>query len=267
MPVAPRRIHPTAVIDPAAWLAEDIVVGPYAVVEGPVIVGPASRIGPHAHLIGPLRLGRNTTIHTGAVLGDRPQHLKFADPPTGVVAGENNVFREDVTVHSGSLPAGTVIGNNNYLMVNSHVAHDCELGNDIIMANGALLAGHCLVGDGAFFSGNCAIHQFSQVGRLAMLSGGATLSKDLPPFCMAEGRNRLVGVNVVGMKRAGLSAAQINAVREAYRILFMQSQVLTAALEQVERTLGEIDVVAELLEFVHGSKRGIIVLGSYGAAA
>ena len=264
---APPRIHPTAVIDPAAWLADDLSVGPYAVIEGPVIVGPGSKIGPHAHLIGPLRLGRDTAVHTGAVLGDRPQHVKFTGEPTGVVAGNGNVFREHVTVHAGMLPEGTTLGDNNYIMAAAHVAHDCRLGDGIIMCNGSLLAGHCVIGNGAFISGNCATHQFTQVGRLAMLSGGATITRDLPPFLMAEGRNRVVGVNVVGMRRAGLSNAQINGVREAYRILFKQGKVLPAALEQADRALGATDTVAELLEFVRGSKRGIILLSGYGTAA
>jgi UDP-N-acetylglucosamine acyltransferase len=264
---SPPRIHPTAIIDPVACLASDVTVGPYTVIDGPVTLGPGCRVGPQAHLIGPLTLGANNIIHTGAVLGEQPQHLKFTDPPTAVVIGDGNVFREHVTVHAGTKPAGTRLGDNNYLMVNSHVAHDCKLGDGVILANGALLAGHCSIADGAFFSGNCAIHQFSQIGRLAMISGGATLSKDLPPFFMAEGRNRVVGVNVVGMRRAGLSVDQITAVREAYRILFLQRKVLPAAVEQIERALGHSDVVAELLAFIRGSTRGIILLGEYGTAA
>jgi UDP-N-acetylglucosamine acyltransferase len=267
MASASPRIHPTAVIDSAARLADDVSVGPYTIIDGPVNLGPGCRVAAHAHLIGPLTLGRKNLVHTGVVIGDRPQHMKFTDQSTGVVIGNGNVFREQVTVHSGSLPEGTRIGDNNFLMVNSHVAHDCRLGDNIILANGALLAGHCLIGDGAFFSGNCAIHQFTQIGRLAMLSGGATLSKDLPPFVMAEGRNRLVGVNVVGMKRAGLPAAEINAIREAYRMLFMQQKLLPTAMEQVERVLGEFETVVELLAFVRGSKRGVIMLGGYGNAA
>lgn len=267
MASASPRIHPTAIIDSAACLADDVTVGPYTIIDGPVTLGPGCRVAAHAHLIGPLNVGRNNLLHTGVVIGDRPQHMKFTDASTGVVIGNDNVFREQVTVHSGSLPEGTRIGDNNFLMVNSHVAHDCLLGQNIILANGALLAGHCLIGDGAFFSGNCAIHQFTQVGRLAMLSGGATLSKDLPPFVMAEGRNRLVGVNVIGMKRAGLAAAEINAIREAYRMLFMQQKLLPTAMEQVERVLGEFETVVELLAFVRGSKRGVIMLGGYGNAA
>ena len=152
-------------------------------------------------------------------------------------------------------------------MANAHVAHDCQLANRVIVCNGALLAGHCIVEDGVFVSGNCAVHQFLRLGRLSMLSGGATISKDLPPFCICEGRNRLVGINIVGMKRAGLTAAQINGVREAYRVLFMQGKLLPVGVEQAERALGETDTVAELLTFVRGSKRGVIALAGYGTAA
>jgi UDP-N-acetylglucosamine acyltransferase len=267
MASAQHRVHPSAVIDPAAVLADDVTVGPYAIIEGPVTLGPGCRVGPHVHLIGPVTLGAHNILHTGAVLGDRPQHLKFNDAPTGVVCGDGNVFREQATVHSGTLEEGTRLGDNNYIMVNAHIAHDCRLSNNAIVCNGTLLAGHCTVEDGVFMSGNCAIHQFSRLGRLAMLSGGATTTRDLPPFCVGEGRNRLVGVNVVGMRRAGMNNAQINAVREAYRILFMQHKVLPVGLEQVERTLGDVDSVRELLAFVRESKRGVIMLGGYGNAA
>jgi UDP-N-acetylglucosamine acyltransferase len=261
------RIHPTAIIDPAARLADDVTVGPYTVIDGPVTLGPGCKVGPHAHLIGPLTLGANNVIHAGAVLGDRPQHLKFTDPPTEVVIGDCNVFREHATVHGGTLPEGTRMGSHNYVMASAHVAHDCTLGSHIVLCNGALVGGHCLLADGAFISGNCAIHQFSQIGRLAMLSGGATISRDLPPFLMGEGRNRVVGVNVVGMRRAGMPSDQINAVREAYRILFLQRMVLPAALEHIERAVGNVEAVAELLAFVRASKRGIILLSGYGQAA
>jgi UDP-N-acetylglucosamine acyltransferase len=264
---SPPQIHPTAVIDPAARFAADVTVGPYAIVDGPVTLGPGCRVGPHAHLVGPLTLGANNIVHTGAVLGDRPQHLKFTDLPTGVIAGDDNVFREHVTVHSGSRPGGTRIGDNNFFMVNSHIAHDCVVCNQVIMCNGSLIAGHCTLEDGAFISGNCAAHQFSRIGRLSMMSGGATISRDLPPFMVCSSRNRMVGVNVVGMKRAGLSGDQINAVREAYRILYLQRKVLPAAVEHIQRSLGDVDTVAELLAFTRASQRGIILLSGTGEAA
>jgi UDP-N-acetylglucosamine acyltransferase len=261
------RIHRTAVVHPTAQLADDVTIGPYVVIDGSVTLGPGCVIQAHAHLIGPLTLGRNNVIHTGAVLGDRAQHLRYDGAPTGVTAGDDNVFREHVTVHQGTQPGGTRLGHKNYLMAHAHVAHDCHLGDGCIFANGALLAGHCDLGDGVFISGNCAVHQFTLIGRLAMMSGGATVSRDLPPFFMVEGRNRLVGVNVVGMRRAGLTNDQIQAVREAYRILFMQRKVLPAAIEQIEQTLGQVDVVAELVAFIRASKRGIISSCGYGNAA
>ncbi len=261
------RIHPTAIIDPAARLADDVTIGPYAVIEGPVEVGPGCAVRPHAHLIAPLTLGRNNLVGTGAVLGDRGQHLRYDGPGTGVVIGDDNVFREHVTVHNGTAENGTRVGHRNYFMANSHVAHDCLVGDGCIFANGALLAGHVTVEDGVFISGNCAVHQFTRVGRLAMMSGGSTTSKDIPPFFMTEGRNRLVGVNVVGLRRAGLDNEAIQAVREAYRILYMQRKVLPAAVEMIERTLGGFEVVAELLTFIRTSKRGVISSCGYGHAA
>jgi UDP-N-acetylglucosamine acyltransferase len=261
------RVHPSAVIDPAARLAADVTVGPYAVIEGPVVLGPGCVIRPHVHLIGPLTLGRDNVVGTGTVLGDRPQHVRFDGAPTGVVAGDGNVFREHVTVHSGTLPEGTRIGHKNYFMAHSHVAHDCRLGDQCILANGALLGGHVEVAGGVFISGNCAVHQFSRIGRLAMMSGGATISKDIPPFFMVEGRNRLVGVNVVGLRRAGMDNADIQAIREAYRILYMQRKVLPAAVEAIEHSLGGAAVVAELVAFIRDSKRGIISSCGYWHAA
>jgi UDP-N-acetylglucosamine acyltransferase len=263
----PPRVHPTAVIDPAARLADDVTVGPYAVLDGPVTLGPGCVVGPHAHLIGPLTLGRDNVIHAGAVLGDRPQHLRFDGPPTGAVAGDGNVFREHVTVHAGTLSEGTQVGHRNYFMAGSHVAHDCRVGDGCILANGALLGGHVTVEDGVFISGNCAVHQFCRLGRLSMMSGGATVSKDMPPFFMTEGRNRLVGVNVVGMRRAGLANAAIQAVREAYRILYMQRHVMTAAVEAIDQSLGREPIVAELVAFIRASKRGVISSCGYLHAA
>jgi UDP-N-acetylglucosamine acyltransferase len=261
------RIHPTAVIDPTARLAEDVEIGPYAVIEGAVNLDAGCVLRPHAHLIGPLKLGRNNIVHSGAVLGERAQHLRYDGPNMGVIIGDDNVFREHVTIHSGTVEHGTRIGHRNYFMASSHVAHDCEIGNQCIFANGALLAGHVNVADSVFMSGISAVHQFTCLGRLSMMSGGATTSKDVPPFFVQEGRNRAVGVNVVGMKRVGLGAEQIDAVREAYRMLYLQRKVLPAAVETIERHLGHVDVVAELIAFIRASKRGITFTCGYRAAA
>jgi UDP-N-acetylglucosamine acyltransferase len=252
------RIHSTAVISPEAELADDVQVGPYAVIEGPVKIGPGCVIRPHALLVGPLTMGRGNTVYTGAVLGERPQHLKYNDEPTRLEIGDFNTIREHVTIHRGTTHSwATVIGNHNYLMAHCHVAHDCRIGNRCILANGSLLAGHCVVEDNVFLSGNCALHQFARIGRLALLSGCSISAKDVPPFALQQGINCIVGVNVVGMSRAGLSHAQINAVRRAYYLLFYHNRPLSVALAEVEQELGTVDVVAELLHFIRTSSRGI----------
>lgn len=261
------RIHPTAIVDPAAQLADDVEIGPYAILEGAPVLGPGCVVRARAHLIGPLNLGRNNQVGIGAILGERAQHLRYDGPNMGVTTGDDNIFREHTTVHSGTHEGGTRIGHRNYFMANSHVAHDCEIGNQCIFANGALLAGHVTVADSVFISGNCAVHQFTFIGRLAMMSGCATTSKDIPPFFVQEGRNRVVGVNVVGMRRVGMASEQIDAVREAYRMLYMQRKVLPAAVETIERHLGHVDVVAELIAFIRTSKRGITFTCGYRAAA
>jgi UDP-N-acetylglucosamine acyltransferase len=255
---ASARIHPTAVVSAEAVLADNVEVGPYVVIEGRVTVGPDCVLRPHAMLCGPLTMGRGNLVYSGAVLGDRPQHLKYNDEPTSVEIGDYNVFREHVTVHRGTTQSHvTRIGSHNFFMVNAHVAHDCKVGNRCILANGALLGGHCVVEDNVYLSGNSAVHQFVRVGRLALLSGVSATTKDIPPFVIQQNIDTVVGVNVVGMRRAGLSHAQIDAVREAFKVLFRANLVLPAALAQLEQELGHVDVVAEMVAFLRQSHRGI----------
>jgi UDP-N-acetylglucosamine acyltransferase len=259
MSIAPTaRIHPTAVISPEAVLAEDVQVGPYVVIEGEVKIGPGCVLRPHAHLVGPLTMGTGNVVFTGAVLGERPQHLKYNDEPTRLEIGDHNVFREHVTVHRGTSHSwATIIGSNNYLMANSHVAHDCHMGNRCLLANGALVAGHCIIEDNVYLSGNSAIHQFARAGRLSMLSGCSISVKDMPPFAIQQGINCIVGVNVVGMHRAGLSHEQINAVRRAFHVLFYQEKTFPVSMAEVEAELGGVDVVTELLNFMRQAGRGV----------
>jgi UDP-N-acetylglucosamine acyltransferase len=252
------RIHPSAIISPEAELAEDVTVGAFSIIEGAVRIGPGCVIGPRALLCGPLTMGCGNLVHCGAILGERPQHLRYNDEPTGVEIGDNNIFRENVTVHRGTTHSWTTrIGNHNFFMVDSHVAHDCRVGNHCILANGALMGGHSTLGDNVYLSGNCAVHQFVSVGRLALLSGCGSTTKDIPPFVMQEGRDTVVGVNIIGMRRAGIPTEQITAIRQAFRILFRQGMVIPAALERIERELGAIGVVAEFVDFIRKSTRGI----------
>jgi UDP-N-acetylglucosamine acyltransferase len=252
------RIHPTAVISAEAVLADNVEVGPHVVIEGRVAIGPDCVLRPHATLCGPLTMGRGNFVGSGAVLGERPQHLKYNDEATSVAIGDHNVFREHVTVHRGTTHSWvTRIGSHNFFMVNSHVAHDCQVGDRCILANGALLGGHCVVQDNVYLSGNCAVHQFVRIGRLALLSGVSATTKDIPPFIIQQNIDTVVGVNVVGMRRAGLSHAQIDAVREAFKVLFRANMVLPAALALLELEWSHVDVVAEMIAFLRQSHRGI----------
>jgi UDP-N-acetylglucosamine acyltransferase len=262
------RIHPTAVIAPEAELADDVEVGPYVVIEGRVRIGAGCILRPYAHLCGPLTLGRGNMVFTGAVLGERPQHLHYKDEPTHLEIGEANIFREHVTVHRGTAHTGkTQIGSRNFFMAGCHIAHDCCIGDSCILANGALVGGHCVIENGVYLSGNCAIHQFVRVGRLALLSGCSATTKDIPPFIMQQGINCVVGINMVGMRRAGMSHAQINAVRHAFHVLYRQSQTITAALDQLERELGAIDAITEMITFIRQSTRGISVADEHSRSA
>ena len=265
------RIHPTAVVSPEAELAENVEVGPYVIIEGRVRIGSNCVLRPQAHLVGPLIMGSGNVVFTGAVLGERPQHLKYAGEPTGVEIGDHNVFREHVTVHRGTSHSWTTrIGSHNFFMVNTHIAHDCQVGNRCILANGALVGGHCVLEDNVYLSGNCAVHQFVRVGRLSLLSGCSVTTKDILPFTMQQGIDNVVGVNVVGMRRAGMAPSEINAVRRAFRLIFREGMVLPAALARIEQELGAAGPVRELLTFIRESARGINVMrdrGQPGAAA
>jgi UDP-N-acetylglucosamine acyltransferase len=259
MPIAQSaRVHPTALISPEAEVSEDVEVGAYTVVEGPVRLGPGCVLRPHVHLIGPLTMGRDNVVFGGAVLGERPQHLKYNGEPTGVEIGDGNIFREQVTVHRGTTHSWvTRIASHNFFMANTHIAHDCAIGSHCIMANGAVLGGHVVLADNVYISGNSAVHQFVRIGRLALLSGVSASTKDIPPFCIQQRIDTIVGVNVIGMRRAGLSHEQVDAVRRAFHIIFRQGMVIPNALALVEHELGAVDVVQELVRFIRESKRGI----------
>jgi UDP-N-acetylglucosamine acyltransferase len=256
--VLPASVHPTAIVAPQAVLAADVQVGAYTVIEGNVEIGPGCIIRPHVYLRGPLVLGRRNTVFSGAVLGENPQHLKYQDEPTLLEIGDGNVFREHVTVHRGTTASGTTrIGSNNFFMAGSHIAHDCSVGSHCIFANGALVAGHCIVEDGVYLSGNSAVHQFVRMGRLSLLSGVSATTKDVPPFIIQRALNIIVGVNVVGMKRGGMDARQIDGVRQAFHILYRQGFAISQALARIENELRDIPAVTELINFIRTSSRGI----------
>jgi len=255
------RIHPTAVVSPDATIAADVRIGPYSVLDGAVTVGQGCEIGPHVHLVGPLVIGQGNRIGTGTVIGTDPQHLGYTGQPTRTEIGDFNTFREHVTVHRGSHVAGygvTRIGSHNYFMAHSHVAHDCRVGSHCIIANGAVMGGHCEIGDRVFLSGNTAIHQFVRMGRLSLMMGLAGTGKDVAPFLTIKNRITVAGVNVIGMRRDGISSADITIVRKACHILYRSGLLLKDAVERMESELGSHPLVAEMLQFIRESKRGIM---------
>jgi UDP-N-acetylglucosamine acyltransferase len=252
------RIHPSAIIAPEAVIGDHVDIGAFVVIDGPVTLGPHCVVRPGAFLYGPLTMGRGNVVYSAAVLGEQPQHLKFAGEPTSLDIGDDNVFREHVTIHRGTTASmKTRIGSHNFFMVNSHVAHDCVIGNHCILTNGALVAGHCHLGDSVIISGNSVVHQHSRLGRLSMLCGISATSKDIPPFIMQQGGDNVVGINLIGMKRAGMSRDQVHAVREAFRILYREGLILPAAVAKLDKELGQVDVIQEMLSFLRGCTKGI----------
>jgi len=253
----PLHIHPTAVVAATAVLGDGCSVGPHAVIDADVVLGPGCVVGPGAHVTGHTVLGARNRIHAGAVIGDAPQDFKYAGQPTRLRIGDDNVFREHVTVHrSNRLDEDTVVGSGNFLMAGSHVGHNCHIGDHNILANGALLAGHVTLADRAFISGNCLVHQFCRIGRLAMMQGGSAISKDLPPFAVARGDNGMCGLNVVGLRRASFSSAERLALRRLYHHLF-RSPGRRGELVESARALFDSPACLELIGFVAASRRGI----------
>ncbi len=250
-------IHDTAIIARGAEVDPSVQVGPCTVIEEGVVIGPGCVIGPHCHFTGRTRVGSGNRFHAGCVMGDAPQDLKYKGAPTGLTIGDDNVFREHATVHRSNRPEEqTVIGSGNYFMANAHVGHNSLVGNHVILANGVLLGGHVVIQDRAFLSGNCLVHQFVRVGTLALMQGGSAISKDLPPFTIARGDNGMCGLNVIGLRRAGFSAAQRLELKRLYRLLFRSGWRLKEALREAGEPAPQ-SPAAQLLEFVAGSKRGL----------
>lgn len=259
-------IHPTATVNPKAKLDDSVVVGPYTVIEEGVTIGPNCVIGPHCHFTGQTQIGADNRFHAGCVIGDAPQDLKYKGEPTGLQIGTGNVFREQVTVHRSSKPEErTVIGSHNFLMVNSHVGHNCRVGDHVILANSALLGGHVTVQDRAFISGNCSVHQFVRVGTLALMQGNSAISMDLPPYTMVRGINLLCGLNIIGLRRAGATSEQRLELKRLYHLLFRSALSRNEALEQAGQPEPGSPATT-LIEFVRESKRGVCADPGRGSA-
>ncbi len=250
-------IHPTAIIHPKAKLDSTVRVGPFAVIDEGVELGANCVVGPHVYLTGVTTIGPDNRFHAGCVIGDAPQDLKYRNEPTRLRIGGRNVFREHFTVHRSTKPeTETVIGSHNFFMANAHIAHNCAVGDHVILANGALLGGHAVVQDRAFISGNCLVHQFARVGTLALMQGGAAISQDLAPFTVARGDNGICGLNVVGLRRAGFSAEQRSELKRLYHLLFRSGKNLREALAEARPDFTSAPAKV-LLDFVAEAKRGV----------
>jgi UDP-N-acetylglucosamine acyltransferase len=253
------NIHPTATIHPKAELADGVSVGPYAVIGEHVCLGAGTTVAAHAVLEGWTSIGESCDIGVGAVLGGAPQDLKYRGQRSFLRVGAHTCIREYVTVHRSAEEDGvTVIGAHDFLMAYTHVAHDCRLGDHVIMVNYAGLSGYVEVEDRAFISGHNAVHQFVRIGYLAMVSGASRVVKDVPPFMIAEGNpTRIRGLNVVGMRRLGLTPQVRGELRRAYRLLYRSGLNTTQALEGMRQAGLSSAEVQRLIAFVEGAKRGI----------
>lgn len=253
-------IHPTAIISPKAELDTSVDIGPHVIIDGPVRIGSGTKVYANAYIAGETTIGENNEIHMGAVIGHEPQDFAFDRKTRSFVRiGDGNIIREYCTIHRGTKPeTETVIGSNNFLMAGAHIAHNVVLGNNIIIANNALLAGYVKVGDQAFISGGVVIHQFVTIGRLAMLSGNGRFSMDIPPFLVALERNSVEGVNLVGLRRAGLSAEAIREIKTAYRLLYLSGLPKNKALAALEESGFASAEVREFINFVKGAQRPLV---------
>lgn len=251
-------IHPTAIVDPAATLADGVKVGPYAIVGAHVSLSEGVTIGSHAIVSGPTQLGEECQVYPHAVIGGDAQDKKFKGEEAFLTIGRRNIFREFTTVNRGTDGGSTSIGDDNLFMAYAHVAHDAVIGNHCVFANSANIAGHVRIEDNVVLGGLVGVHQYCRIGRCAMVGGGGMAAQDVPPFTIGQGdRARLFGLNIVGLRRNGFSLEVVNALKGAYRELFHQGLPLRIALEQVREVYAEVPEVTELVAFIEASTRGI----------
>jgi len=260
-------IHPTAIIEKGAELDSGVSVGAYSVVGANVKVGKDSTIHAHCVLSGHTTVGVKNTFYQFSSIGAAPQDLKYKGEPTELILGNENTVRECATLQIGTAQGNgrTVVGNNNLFMNYSHVAHDCIVGDQNVFANGATLAGHVTVMDKVILGGLAAIHQFVRLGSLSFIGGGAMVSKEVPPFAMVQGdRARIAGINVIGLRRAGLSPADVRAVREFYKRVLLRTGSFDARVQELEAEIVNNRLVMDLIEFVKSSKRGVCAPRKHG---
>jgi len=254
-------IHATAVIDPAARIADGVSIGAYAVIGPEVEIGAGTTIGPHCVITGPTRIGRDNRIHAHAALGGDPQDKKFAGERGELAIGDRNTIREFTTFSRGTGDGGGVtrVGDDNWIMAYVHIAHDCIVGNQTIFANNATLAGHAEVGDWAILGGFAGVHQFCKIGAHAFIGMGSLINADVPPFVMVAAQYAQPrGINAEGLKRRGFDAARIAAIKRAYRALYMSGKPLAEAKLELAEGARDSDDVRAMLDFIDASQRGLL---------
>jgi UDP-N-acetylglucosamine acyltransferase len=256
------RVHPGAIVEPGATLGNDVVVGPFCYIGDGVEVGDGTEFGPHCSVLGPTRIGRRNRFVGHCAVGGEPQDKKFAGEHTELVIGDDNTFREFVTLNRGTGNGGGVtrIGDHNWMLAYVHVAHDCDVGNHCIFSNNATLAGHVSVGDHVILSGFAGVHQFCRIGAHAFVGMGAFVNGDVPPFVMVaqEDYGRPRGINAEGLKRRGFDATRISAIKRAYRALYVAGGTLDEARLKLAELAGDSDDVRVLLDFVNGGDRPLL---------
>jgi len=254
------NIHPTAIVSHKARIEEGVEIGPYSIIDSDVRIGKNTIIGPHVVIKAHTDIGEGCRFFQFSSIGEVPQDLKFKGEETKVIIGSHNTIREFVTIHRATTEdtGVTIIGDHNLIMAYCHVAHNCKLGNHIVMANAANLGGHVHVEDFAIISGLTGIHQFTRIGAHCIIGGASAVNKDIPPFVTASGNfAKLYGLNLIGLKRRGFKEETIMALKEAYKIIFRSSLLLSDALERVGREIDDIPEVRHLIDFIRNSERGI----------
>ncbi len=254
------NIHPTAIVHPKAKLTQGVEVGPYSIIGEHVTIGRDTKISAHVLIEGWTTIGERNHIFSFSSIGTAPQDIGYRNEETYLEIGDDNVIRECATVHRATTKEDrkTVIGNKNFLMAYSHVAHDCKLGNNIIMSNSVALGGHIIIGDHAIVGGIVAVHQFARIGAYAIIGGQSAVTMDIPPYVSAAGnRAQLYGLNLVGLKRKGFSDQAISTLKKAYKIMFRSGLTQEEAIQKITREFPDSREVAHLVDFIQTSKRGI----------
>ena len=254
-------IDPKAIIDIKAEIDEDVTIGPFSIIGADVKIDSGSHIGPHVVIKGSTSIGKENRIYQFTSIGEDPQDQKYADEDTRLEIGDRNIIREFTTMHRGTLQDHglTQIGSDNLFMAYTHVAHDCIIGDQVIMANGASIAGHVHLGDHAILGGFTLVHQFTQIGAFSFSAMGSAITQDIPPFVMVGGRpTRPHGINSVGMERHGISPDVVRQIRKAYKILYKTNMRLEDAIEEMEDLAGESKELSDMVSFLRNVTRGIL---------